>query len=244
MSKYLKKEQNEVGQPIGFIVHDWEPPCFPSHEPMQGIHCRLEPIDPSRHAESLFSANKLDIENTIWTYLPYGPFDDQDEYTDWLIKISSETDPQFYAIVDLDREQAVGLASYLRIAPNSGSIEVGHLCYSPLLQRSIAATEAMYLMMKRAFDLGYRRYEWKCNSLNEASCKAAKRLGFSFEGVFKQAAVIKGRNRDTTWFSVTDRDWPELKKAFTKWLSPLNFNHKGIQIDPLSELTSVAIGNS
>jgi len=239
----LNEDKNRLGQAIGFVVHDWQVPSFPLHESMQGNHCRLEPLDVVRHAQALFLANQLDVEGKLWTYLPYGPFENLETYTDWLTDVSRGTDPQFYAIVDLKRQQAVGLASYLRIMPKAGSVEVGHLCFSPLLQRSIAATEAMYLMIRRAFDSGYRRYEWKCNSLNEGSCHAAKRLGFSHEGIFRQAAVIKGRNRDTTWFSITDQEWPALKEAFTTWLSASNFDATGNQITRLSELTNKAIGS-
>ena len=193
------------------------------------------------HGEDLFEANKHDSEGKLWTYLPYGPFESFDEYFQWLKAMSAKADPQFYAIVDLGSNKALGLASYLRIAPENGSIEVGHLCYSPLLQGTVAATEAMFLMMQCAFDMGYRRYEWKCNSLNMASCNAAKRLGFSPEGVFRQHTVVKGHNRDTAWFSVIDTEWALLKEAFTKWLSPLNFDEKGNQVKRLSDLTRVAI---
>jgi RimJ/RimL family protein N-acetyltransferase len=148
--------------------------------------------------------------------------------------MSHRTDPFLYAIIDLATERAVGLAGYLRIDPANGSIEVGHLNYSPLLQRTPGATEAMYLMMTRAFALGYRRYEWKCHALNAPSRSAALRLGFTFEGIFRQAAVVKGRNRDTAWYSIIDSEWPALKQAFERWLAPENFDERGIQRTPLS----------
>ena len=233
-------EQNELGLPIGFAVPEWKSVCLPSNEPIQGDYCRLEPLDPIVHAEDLFAANKHDTEDKLWTYLRYGPFRDLNEYSQWLEAVSDKTDPQFYAIVDLEKNKAVGLASYLRIRPEYGSIEVGHLCYSPLLQGTVAATEAMFLMMRRAFEMGYRRYEWKCNSLNIASCNAARRLGFSPEGVFRQDAVVKGRNRDTAWFSIIDTEWGMLKEAFEKWLSPSNFDEKGKQVKRLSDLTRIA----
>ena len=139
------------------------------------------------------------------------------------------SDPLFYAVVDAATGGATGVASYLRIDPANGSIEVGHINYSPLLQRTPAATEAMYLMMWHVFELGYRRYEWKCNALNAASCAAAERLGFSFEGIFRQAAVVKGRNRDTAWYSLIDEEWPALREAFQRWLAPSNFDGQGRQ---------------
>jgi len=151
--------------------------------------------------------------------------------------VCSKDDPKFYAIVDYKTQQAVGIASYLRIDPANGSIEVGHINYSPVLQNSIAATEAMFLMMQNVFNLGYRRYEWKCDALNQRSRNAAARLGFQFEGVFRQATIYKGRNRDTAWFSIIDRDWPQLQLVYNTWLSPQNFNDKGEQKRSLSKLT-------
>lgn len=204
---------------------------------MEGRYCRLEPLDPDLHAESLFAANSLDVGGKNWTYLPYGPFESLKDYRAWMERDCRGNDPLFYAIVDLAREQAVGVASYLRITPGCGSIETGHINYSPLLQRTPAATEAMYLMMARAFDLGYRRYEWKCNALNTQSRAAAQRLGLSFEGVFRQATVVKGRNRDTAWYSAIDKEWPDIKAAFLRWLEPSNFDENGVQKTALSALT-------
>ncbi|HEY5604202.1 MAG TPA: GNAT family protein, partial [Gammaproteobacteria bacterium] len=169
----MEYESNHLNQPIGPIVLDWKPPRHPMREPMDGRFCRLEPLDPMRHAQNLYAANALDVEGRNWTYLPYGPFESLDSYRTWIEHYCCGTDPQFYAIVDLVNGAAVGVASYLRINPDSGSIEVGHINYSPRLQRTPAATEAMYLMMARAFDLGYRRYEWKCNALNAPSRAAA-----------------------------------------------------------------------
>ena len=196
---------------------------------MEGRFCRLEALGAERHAEALHDANAVDVEGRNWTYLPYGPFDSFANYRAWIEEMSSSNDPLFFAIIDQSTNCAVGVASYLRIDPNSGSIEVGHINYSPLLQRTPGATEAMYLMMKNAFELGYRRYEWKCNALNAPSRIAAERLGFSFEGIFRQAAVIKGRNRDTAWYSVIDPEWPALREAFVKWLEPSNFDANGQQ---------------
>ncbi len=227
-------DQNTFGQPLGFALPHWQPPTPPSAEPMHGRLCRLERLDASRHASSLFAANATDTDDRRWTYLPYGPFATFAAYNAWVDEMGHRTDPFLYAIIDLATERAVGLAGYLRIDPANGSIEVGHLNYSPLLQRTPGATEAMYLMMTRAFALGYRRYEWKCHALNAPSRSAALRLGFTFEGIFRQAAVVKGRNRDTAWYSIIDSEWPALKQAFERWLAPENFDERGIQRTPLS----------
>lgn len=205
---------------------------------MAGRFCRLEPLDARRHAKSLHAANDSDVGRRNWTYLPYGPFENLESYRAWIERDCGGGDPQYYAIVDLTRNEALGVASYLRITPGSGSIEVGHLNFSPLLQRTPASTEAMYLMMARAFQLGYRRYEWKCDALNAPSRAAAFRLGFSFEGVFRQATVVKGRSRDTAWYAVIDADWPPLAAAFQRWLSPPNFDERGRQRTRLSDLTT------
>ena len=159
------------------------------------------------------------------------------DFIAWMQADCLGNDPLFFAIVDHTTQKATGLLSYLRIVPVSGSIEVGHVNFSPLLSRTAAATEAQYLMMKRAFELGYRRYEWKCDSLNEPSRVAAQRLGFSFEGVFRQATVYKGRNRDTAWYAAIDEEWPTLEHAFLTWLNPENFDSKGRQLQRLSDLT-------
>jgi RimJ/RimL family protein N-acetyltransferase len=209
-------EVNALGQPLGSRVDGWKAPPPPPREPLEGRTCRLEPLDVDRHAADLHAANALDADHRNWTYLPYGPFVTLDDYIAWLSRVATVADPQFYAIIDLATGTATGVASYLRIDPAAGSIEVGHLNYSPKLQRTIAATEAMYLMMRRAFELGYRRYEWKCNVLNVPSRAAALRLGFSYEGIFRQARVDKGRNRDTAWYATIDQEWPALDRAFKK----------------------------
>jgi len=234
----MEIEINHLGQPIDFVVAKWRVPDRPTRATMEGRFCRLEALEAERHAEALHDANAVDVEGRNWTYLPYGPFDSFANYRAWIEEMSSSNDPLFFAIIDQSTNCAVGVASYLRIDPNSGSIEVGHINYSPLLQRTPGATEAMYLMMKNAFELGYRRYEWKCNALNAPSRIAAERLGFSFEGIFRQAAVIKGRNRDTAWYSVIDPEWPALREAFVKWLEPSNFDAKGQQFVSLKTLRS------
>ena len=233
---------NHLGQPIGFSIGAWTPPPWPSREPMVGRFCRVVPLDPEQHAGELHAANLSDANGAMWTYLPYGPFESREIYRAWLNEHGRSDDPLFYTIVDHATAKPVGLAAYLRILPASGSIEVGHVNYSPLLQRTPAATEAMFLMMQRAFALGYRRYEWKCDALNAKSRAAALRLGFSYEGVFRQATVYKGRNRDTAWFSIIDREWPALEKAFCRWLDTSNFDERGSQRVRLSEPTAAAMG--
>jgi RimJ/RimL family protein N-acetyltransferase len=204
---------------------------------MSGRFCQVEPLDPARHGPALFEANAQAKDPRHWTYLPYGPFESFEGYATWLRTSCMSDDPLFFAIVDGKTRTALGLASYLRIAPASASIEVGHLNFSPRLQQQPAATEAMYLMMKNAFDLGYRRYEWKCDALNLPSRSAAERLGLSFEGIFRQATVYKGRSRDTAWYAAIDAEWPALRDAFAAWLDPSNFDGAGAQRTRLSELT-------
>jgi len=232
---------NGLGQPIGFPLPDWRPAKQPPRSPMAGRLCRLEPLDPARHGAALIAALAEDKEGRLWTYLPSGPFQDADGYRTWLSARAADADRVTYAIVDKAAGAALGAASYLRIDPAAGSIEVGSITYSPRLQRTAAATEAMYLMMRQVFEgLGYRRYEWKCNALNAASRRAAERLGFTYEGLFRQAAVVKGRNRDTAWFSIIDSEWPALKRAFERWLDPENFDAAGGQRQPLGALIAAA----
>jgi RimJ/RimL family protein N-acetyltransferase len=228
---------NPLGQPIGFPLSDWRPPPLPPREPIDGRFCRLEPLNPERHAEALFREFAADAAGRIWTYLAYGPFHSGAEYQNWMTANWLENDPLFFAILDGTEKTPLGVASYLRITPAAGSIEVGHIAYSPALQKTPAATEAMYLMMKLAFELGYRRYEWKCDSLNAASRAAAQRLGLSFEGIFRQATVYKGRNRDTAWYAAIDAEWPALRGAFETWLEPSNFDGNRQQRQRLSVLT-------
>jgi RimJ/RimL family protein N-acetyltransferase len=236
-------EVNPLGQAVGLPVGGWAPPPRPPLEPMIGRACRVEPLDIERHGADLHVANLVDVDGRNWTYLPYGPFAALDDYRAWLAGVAGKNDPQFHAIVDLATGAAVGVASYLRIDPGAGSIEVGHINYSPRLQRTVASTEAMYLMMRRAFELGYRRYEWKCNALNTPSRQAAQRLGFSYEGVFRQATVVKGRNRDTAWYAAIDHEWPALDRAFRQWLDPANFDAEGGQRISLGALTGPILVN-
>jgi RimJ/RimL family protein N-acetyltransferase len=187
----------------------------------------------------LWDAFSLDVERRDWTYLSQGPYDTFDGFAAWARTAASTEDPLFFAICD-SAGRALGVASYLRITPAAGTIEVGHIHLSPLLQRTAAATEAMFLMMQHAFDLGYRRYEWKCDALNAPSRAAATRLGFTFEGIFRQALVYKGRNRDTAWYSIIDREWPPLREALDRWLDPNNFDARGGQRARLSDLINSA----
>ena len=227
---------NHLDQPIGAPLDGWAARPFPPHEPLNGRFCRVVPLDPAAHAEPLFRAFAEETEGRGWTYLPYGPFEDFEKFRAWLASIAQASDPQFYAIVEVQSGEAVGVASYLRIAPDIGSIEVGHIHFAPRLQRTPAATEAMYLMMRRAFEeLGYRRYEWKCDALNAGSCGAAQRLGFQPEGIFRQATMYKGRNRDTAWFSIIDGEWPALERAFEEWLNEGNFDAEDQQLQRLSD---------
>ncbi len=236
----MARSENHLGRPIGFPLDHWKPPLSPPRQPMTGRFCRLEPLAPELQGADLYAANSLDSRGAMWTYLPYGPFETREEYLGWLRANCLTHDPLFHAVIDLRTGRAAGVASYLRIDPPNGSIEVGHIAYSPLLQRTPAGTEAMFLMMQRAFQLGYRRYEWKCDALNASSRAAAERLGFSFEGVFRQAAVYKGRNRDTAWYSVIDSDWPRLEEAFRRWLAPANFDEQGRQRVSLAHCRSIA----
>jgi RimJ/RimL family protein N-acetyltransferase len=228
---------NQFGQPVGDPVPGWSPRPWPAARAWAGRWCRLEPLRADVHAEDLYQANRLDEQGRMWTYLSCGPFEDLAAYRRWLDGVAGGRDPLFFAVLAGEPRRAIGVAAYLRVMPAEGSIEVGHLAFSPALQRTTAATEAMALMMAYAFDeLGYRRYEWKCDALNAPSRRAAQRLGFVYEGTFRQAAVVRGRNRDTAWFSVTDAEWPRLKEAFRLWLDPGNFGPDGRQRVALSAL--------
>jgi len=227
---------NALGQPIGEPLDDWQPPPRPAVTTIEGTWARLERLDPDRHARALHEANALDTEGRNWTYLPVGPFDAFDDYDRWLRGMATGTDPCFFTIVDRATGAPVGVASYLRIDPNAGSIEVGHINFSPRAQRTSVASEAMFLMMRHAFSLGYRRYEWKCDALNAPSRVAAERLGFTYEGLFRQATIYKGRSRDTAWYSILDREFPALERAFLAWLAPANRGAGGRQVRRLADL--------
>jgi RimJ/RimL family protein N-acetyltransferase len=239
MNPDSKTRINELGQPIGFALADWNPPPFPPHVPLQGSYCRLEPLSAAKHSRDVYEAQSDDKSGARWTYSFHGPYDNFAGYEQWCAGAESSRDPQFYAIVDVTTGRAVGTCTYMRIEPRHGVIEVGNIYFSPRLARTRAATEAMYLLMANAFDLGYRRYEWKCDSCNLPSRAAATRFGFTYEGLFRQAIVNKGRNRDTSWFSIIDGDWTGgLRDAYLRWLSEENFDASGAQKQRLSELTA------
>ncbi|HEY4134357.1 MAG TPA: GNAT family protein [Alphaproteobacteria bacterium] len=233
----MTERRNDYDQPLGESLPAWTARALPPESPAIGRYCRLERIDPARHAADLYAAFAEAPDLRDWTYMFAGPFTDYEGYAAYLRGEAAKRDPFHHAIVDTASGKAIGSAAYSRIDPAHGVIEVGAVTYSRALQRSRAGTEAMFLMMRRAFDeLGYRRYEWKCDSLNAPSRRAAERYGFQYEGTFRQAVVYRGRNRDTAWFSIIDRDWPALRAAFERWLDPENFDGEGRQHRSLTEL--------
>ena len=222
---------------LGEIIDKFLEPPHPKGISIDGSLVTLMPLVANQFAEELFLSNAIDKEGNNWTYLPYGPFESQTEYASWVGSFEEGDDPVFFAIVSKKLNKAIGIASYLRINPTIGSIEVGHINYSPLLQKTTEATEAMYLMMKWAFENGYRRYEWKCNALNLRSRAAAQRFGFSYEGVFRQMTIVKGRNRDTAWFAMVDKEWQGIERCFNEFLSEINFDNNGKPKVSLRSLT-------
>ena len=221
---------NALAQPIGPELKNWQASAPPERTVMQGQYCDLQPLDPLVHAAELFAAFAEDSEGRNWTYLLSDPIAEFEDFQQWLVDSCCSQDPLFYVVIDKTTSRAVGMAALMRIVPETGVIEVGNIHFSRSLQKTAMATEAMFLMMQRVFDqLGYRRYEWKCDNCNAPSKKAATRLGFSFEGIFRQALVYKQRNRDTAWFSILDTEWPRQKAAFVSWLSPENFDDHGLQ---------------
>lgn len=231
---------NPYGQPIGPPVTGWNTRPRPNRSPMTGRYCRVEPVDVERHAAELFDAYSQAPDDRDWTYLFSERPADAAACRAYVEKLAASTDPFHYAVIDLAAGQAVGTAALMRIDPAHGVIEVGSITYAPRLQRTRAGTEAMYLMMRHAFDeLGYRRYEWKCDNLNAPSIAAAERYGFVFEGVFRQAIVYKGRNRDTAWFSISDQEWPRVRAGFEAWLDPENFDADNLQRQSLAELRRI-----
>jgi RimJ/RimL family protein N-acetyltransferase len=221
------------------ILTGWRPVSLPHREPMQGRTVLLEPLDAAHHASALWEAVRGHDE--VWQWLFDGPYASEADLARDLARKQAATDAVFFAIVPAAIGSAAGYASFMRMEPAHGVIEVGNILLSPSLQRTTAATEAMYLMARHVFDdLGYRRYEWKCNAENEPSRRAAQRLGFTFEGIFRQHMVIKGRNRDTAWFAMLDHEWPARKQAFESWLAPANFDSHGRQRRSLSQHQSSA----
>ncbi len=228
---------NEYQQPVGAPLPDWSLRWRPALHVLEGHYCRLEPLDVARHANDLFAAYAQAPDGRDWTYMGVGPFTDADSYRTYCEQAAASNDPLHYAVIDMRKGRAVGTLSLMRIDAAQGVVEVGHVMFSPLLKRTPISTEAQYLLMQYVFaDLGYRRYEWKCDSLNAPSREAAARLGFQFEGIFRQAMVYKGRNRDTAWFSILDSEWDPLKAAFECWLAPGNFAEDGRQRVSLAAL--------
>ena len=224
--------ENEFAQPIGEPVEVHRPDA-PPRTVMTGTFCELHPLDASAHGAQLFDSFCDVDDDGDWTYLPYGPFLSLDHFMPWLETVQDQPDPIFFIVIDRASGGCTGLASYLRIDAYAASVEVGHIHFSRRIQGTPTTTETMYLMMRTAFDAGYRRYEWKCDDLNAPSWSAALRLGFSYEGTFKQATHYKGRNRDTAWFGIVDRDWPPLRTEFERWLETTNFDASGAQLTRL-----------
>jgi RimJ/RimL family protein N-acetyltransferase len=224
--------ENEFAQPIGEPVEVHRPDA-PPRTVMTGTFCELHPLDASAHGAQLFDSFCDVDDDGDWTYLPYGPFLSLDHFMPWLETVQDQPDPIFFTVIDRASGGCTGLASYLRIDAYAASVEVGHIHFSRRIQGTPTTTETMYLMMRTAFDAGYRRYEWKCDDLNAPSWSAALRLGFSYEGTFKQATHYKGRNRDTAWFGIVDRDWPPLRTEFERWLETTNFDASGAQLTRL-----------
>jgi RimJ/RimL family protein N-acetyltransferase len=227
----------QQGLPLGYEV-DWEPAQRPARESLRGAHVLVRPIAPDADAEPLFAASHpADGDRSIWTYLPDGPYRDPAQLRSMLAWAASAEDALYFSLVPLPGERPLGLAAYLRITPEHGVIELGHIWFGAQLQRTSAATEAIFLLARHAFeDLGYRRVEWKCNALNAASRRAAERFGFAFEGIFRKHLIVKGRNRDTAWFAITDEQWPAIAGAFEIWLKGENFDEQGRQRRSLREL--------
>ncbi|MGZ8176551.1 GNAT family N-acetyltransferase [Williamsia sp. SKLECPSW1] len=224
---------NEFGQPIGDDVPGWHPPPAPGAVVLRGSHCTLEPLDADRHADDLYAAYAAAADDRDWTYIPLGPFASAEHFREWATPAAAAHDPFLFAVIDNATRRPVGTLALMRQDPANGVVEVGYVIFSPALQRTRAATEAHYLLMRHVFDLGYRRYEWKCDSLNEPSRRAAARLGFTYEGTFRQLVIYKGRTRDTAWFSILDSEWPGIRTAFETWLDPSNFDDDGRQRRPL-----------
>jgi RimJ/RimL family protein N-acetyltransferase len=237
----MGEQVNTFGQPIGSPMSDWTARPRPTRDAIEGRLCRIEGLNPARHAADLHTANIAGDDGRGWTYMGYGPFATLQDYIKWAEPAAASVDPLYYTIIEKASGRAVGVASLMRIDPANGVIEVGNIKYSSALQRTPLATEAMFLLMRYVFDnLGYRRYEWKCDALNAPSRSAALRLGFTYEGIFRQAVIYKGRNRDTAWFSITDQEWPAIKGAYEAWLAPSNFDAGGKQKTRLADLISAA----
>jgi RimJ/RimL family protein N-acetyltransferase len=230
----MSSSASEVSLLVGLEV-DASPAKRPERTTIKGRFVTVAPVDPVGHAEALWEGIRGAKNDALWAYLFAGPFTERADFDAYLITRAASEDPLSFAILDNASNRAVGIAALMRIEPEHRVIEVGSILYTPALQRTHGATEAMYLLARHVFEeLGYRRYEWKCNALNEASRRAALRLGFTFEGVFRQHMIMKGRNRDTAWFSMLDCEWPVRKAGFERWLDPSNFDANGQQKSALS----------
>ena len=234
---------NQYGQSIGPAMDSWQPRPFPSPVTLAGQYCQLQPLDADRHAQELYQAFHCTADShRLWTYLFAGPFDSFEKFQLFIATAARSQDPLHFAVTDNQTGKAIGTLSLMRTDAGNGAVEVGHVMFSPLLQRTPLSTEAQFLLMRHVFEtLGYRRYEWKCDHLNVPSRKAALRLGFSFEGIFRQAVVYKGRSRDTAWFSIIDSEWQRLSQAFNGWLATDNFDSQGRQRYPLSHYQSAIL---
>jgi RimJ/RimL family protein N-acetyltransferase/NAD(P)H-dependent FMN reductase len=235
-----KNSAAAASQPVGRALPHWQPRPLPERRSFRGRYSSIQPLDAARHAEALYTSLCNDSGLAAWTYLSANPPADRDEWRSRLekyaAKYAASPDPLFFTLFD-ESGHAAGMCAYLRIAPEHGSIEIGFIHLSPRLQQTRAATEIQYLLMRHAFDdLGYRRYEWKCDVLNAPSRRAALRLGFRFEGIFLNAVVYKQRSRDTAWFSITDDEWPHVRRGFEGWLAPENFDAEGRQLHSLASL--------
>ena len=211
-------------------MRGWTPRQKPGRVVLDGRYVSLEPLDTERHGSQLFSASQVPDADDKFRWLAENPVDDEAAFLAWVKKSEASEDPLYFAVVDKASGKVAGRQTYMRIDTQNGVIEIGNIYWGPLIARKRAATEALYLFMRHAFaDLGYRRFEWKCNNDNEPSKRAALRFGFTFEGVFRQHLIVKGLNRDTAWFSIIDKEWPALEKAYEAWLAPENFDADGQQ---------------
>jgi RimJ/RimL family protein N-acetyltransferase len=233
----------ETTRPVGAAL-DWHPSRAPERTALEGRHVRVRALDAQRDAETLYAESHPPAGDAeLWTYLPTGPYRHAAELRDALSVAERSEDPLFFTLVRLPDEQPAGIAAYLRITPEHGVIEIGHIWFGASLRQSTAAAEAIYLLAAHAFDeLGYRRLEWKCDALNRASCRAAERFGFRYEGTFVRHMVVKGRNRDTAWYAITDEEWPAVRAGFQAWLAPENFDQQGRQHRRLGGLIAEARG--
>jgi RimJ/RimL family protein N-acetyltransferase len=215
----------------------WSACPYPSRQVLVGHYTRLEPLDAEQHGPALWMA--LQGDEAIWTYMAYGPFADRSDFMAWLAEQARQNDPMSFAVIDRRDGQALGRVAFMAIRPEHGVIETGHIFFSKALQRSRIATEAIFLQFEHAFSLGYRRFEWKCDARNEASRRAALRFGFTFEGIFRQHMMVKGKNRDTAWFALLDHEWPARRAAFCRWLDEDNFDLHGNQRKKMNDFVNL-----